>query len=71
MRRQTLIRFLLVLGGPAIALLAIAGGCAQPWQLLDVMCGHNAYTSLLLFTLVVWAAFVVVAVYFHVRRGLQ
>jgi hypothetical protein len=71
MRRQTLIQFMLVLGGPAIAILLIAGGCAQPWQLLDVMCGHNAYASLLLFTLVIWATFVVVAVCVHIRRSLK
>lgn len=39
---------------PFLSVLALAAGCAQPWQLLGVMCGHNAPLSLILFSVVGW-----------------
>jgi hypothetical protein len=44
----------MVLGVPALSLAALALGCAEPWQVLDTMCGHNALFSLALFCIVGW-----------------
>ena len=70
--RRTTIYFLFVLlGGPVTALLSLMAGCAMPWQLFGVMCGHNTYISLTFLTLGTWAIFVFVAVFFHLREMLR
>jgi hypothetical protein len=62
---------LCLLAGPALALVLLFIGCAPPWQILGVMCGHNAYVSLIVFTLVVWLALIVIFAVIHVRRMFQ
>ena len=53
---RSAVRFILaLLAGPTVAGLVVAIGCMLPWQVLGVMCGHNAFFSFLLFTVAVWA----------------
>jgi hypothetical protein len=66
-----LVALLCLLSGPAFAVLILAVGCALPWQLLGVMCGHNGYLSLLIFTLAGWALLVVGWAFLHVRRSFK
>ena len=67
-RRTTIYFLFALLGGPVTALLLLMAGCAPPWQLPGVMCGHNTYISLAFLTLGVWAIFVFIAVFFHLRQ---
>lgn len=54
--------------GPAFAYLVVAMGCAQPVQLLGVMCGHNAVLSLVAFSLLGWLFALVGAAIVNLRR---
>lgn len=44
----------LLFSGPIFAFVVLAVGCAGPWQLLGVWCGHNAPLSLIVFSVAGW-----------------
>jgi hypothetical protein len=44
----------LLFSGPVFAFVGLAVGCAGPWQLLGVWCGHNAPLSFLAFSVAGW-----------------
>ena len=71
MSRPLILIVCALVGGFALAFAVIVAGCAQPWQLLDSMCGHNAYMSLGLFTVCAWALLGLLAVVLHLRRSRQ
>jgi len=62
---------LTVFAGPALALLLLAIGCAQPWQFFGTMCGHNSYMSLAMFTCLIWLAFALSWVCIDLKRKLN
>ena len=70
-RRAKIYFLFALLGGPVTAILLLMAGCVMPWQLFGVMCGHNAYISLTFLTLGVWAIFVFIATFFHLRQILR
>jgi hypothetical protein len=57
-----LLTLLVFFVSPVLSVLVLAAGCAQPWQLLGVMCGHNAPLSLMLFSVVGWVVLGLAAV---------
>ena len=57
--------------GPGFAFLALSLGCAEPWQLMGVMCGHNAWLSLVALSLLGWVAYMVAMLVLQARRQLQ
>jgi hypothetical protein len=71
MARRSLYFLAALASGPLVALLVLAIGCAPGWPVLGVMCGHNAYTSLALLSLVAWGILVVVLVGAHAYRSLR
>lgn len=70
MRRSTTYFYIALVAGLAIALLLFAVGCAMPWRPFGVMCGHNGYVSLTLFTFAVWTFFAVASVVIDIRKRL-
>lgn len=70
MRRSFTIA-LTVFAGPSLALLLLAIGCAQPWQIFGIMCGHNSYISLATLTCLVWLAFALGWVCIDLKRNLN
>jgi hypothetical protein len=46
--------FGLLFSGPIFAFVVLAVGCAVPWQLLGVWCGHNAVLSLVVLSVAGW-----------------
>ena len=59
----------LLFSGPIFASVVLAVGCAAPWQLLGVWCGHNAALSLVVLSVAGWlVAAVAVAVIAGRRR---
>ena len=46
----------LLFSGPVFAFVVLALGCAGPWQLLGVWCGHNAPLSFIVFSVAGWLA---------------
>lgn len=58
-----------VIVGPLVALLLSVAGCANPWHLVGVMCGHNFYISLALFTVIGWSLTVAALVALRLWRS--
>jgi hypothetical protein len=54
--------------GPAVACLAVSAGCYGETPLFGVLCGHNAYFTLVALTLLTWVA---IAVWASLRTGKQ
>jgi hypothetical protein len=64
---QALVIFLLLLlGGPIIAYLILMGGCASPWYIFGLWCGHNAPITLAIISIVVW---ILIGVLLAIRSG--
>jgi hypothetical protein len=59
----------LLFSGPIFAYAVVAVGCAAPWQLLGVWCGHNAVFSLVALSIVGWLVAAVAVAVVAGRRG--
>jgi hypothetical protein len=59
-----LLTLVIFVASPILSVILLAAGCAQPWQILGVMCGHNSPLSLMLFSVIGWFVLGCIAVIF-------